>query len=38
MAKDFDAIMPIIINGATQRLNEFADMLAGIYAQQFQRR
>ncbi len=35
MAKEYDAIMPIIINGATQRLNAFADMLAGIYAQNF---
>jgi hypothetical protein len=35
MAKEYDAIMPIIINGASQRLNAFADMLAGIYAQNF---
>lgn len=35
MAKDYDAIMPIIINGATQRLNAFGDMLATIYAQNF---
>jgi uncharacterized protein len=33
--KDYDAIMPIIINGAMQRLNDFADMLAGIYASNF---
>jgi uncharacterized protein len=35
MAKEYDAIMPIIINGATQRLNAFGDMLANIYAQNF---
>ena len=35
MAKEYDAIMPIIINGASQRLAAFADMLAGIYAQNF---
>lgn len=35
MAKEYDAIMPIIIKGAMQRLNGFADMLAGIYAQNF---
>jgi uncharacterized protein len=35
MAKDYDAIMPIIIKGASQRLNAFGDMLAGIYAQNF---
>jgi uncharacterized protein len=35
MAKEYDAIMPIIIEGATQRLNAFGDMLAGIYAQNF---
>lgn len=35
MAKEYDAIMPIIINGASQRLNAFGDMLANIYAQNF---
>jgi uncharacterized protein len=35
MAKDYDAIMPIVINGAMQRLNGFADMLANIYASNF---
>ena len=35
MAKDYDAIMPIIINGATQRLNSLADSLAEIYGQNF---
>lgn len=35
MAKDYDAIMPIIIDGATQRLNSLADSLAEIYAQNF---
>jgi hypothetical protein len=35
MAQQYDAIMPIIIDGATQRLNAFGDMLAGIYAQNF---
>ena len=35
MAKDYDAIMPIIIDGASQRLSAFADVLAGIYAQNF---
>ncbi len=35
MAKDYDAIMPIVIEGATKRLDSLADMLAGIYAQNF---
>ena len=35
MAKQYDAIMPIIIEGASQRLAAFGDMLAGIYAQNF---
>ena len=35
MEKDYDAIMPIIIEGATQRLNTLAEALAGIYAQNF---
>jgi uncharacterized protein len=35
MAKEYDAIMPIIINGASQRLAAFADLLANIYAQNF---
>jgi hypothetical protein len=35
MEKDFDTIMPIIINGATQHLNELADKLADIYASNF---
>ena len=35
MAKEYDAIMPIIINGASQRLAAFGDMLANIYAQNF---
>jgi uncharacterized protein len=35
MEKDFDAIMPIIINGAMQRLNQLADMLADVYARNF---
>lgn len=35
LAKDYDAIMPIVIEGASQRLNSLADMLAGIYAQNF---
>ena len=35
MAKEYDAIMPIIINGASQRLAAFGDMLSGIYAQNF---
>lgn len=33
--KDYDAIMPIVINGAMQRLNDFADLLADIYARNF---
>ena len=33
--KDYDAIVPIITAGAMQRLNDFADMLAGIYARNF---
>jgi uncharacterized protein len=35
MAQQYDAIMPIILNGAMQRLNAFGDMLANIYAQNF---
>lgn len=35
VAKEYDAIMPIIIEGASQRLSGFADVLAGIYAQNF---
>lgn len=35
IAKDFDAIMPIILNGAMQRLNKLADMLAEVYARNF---
>ncbi|HTV38867.1 MAG TPA: DUF2059 domain-containing protein [Xanthobacteraceae bacterium] len=35
VAKDFDAIMPIIVNGAMQRVNELAEMLAVIYARNF---
>ncbi len=33
--KDFDAIMPIVINGAVQRLSQLAEMLADIYARNF---
>jgi hypothetical protein len=33
--KDFDAIMPIIINGATQHISELADKLADVYARNF---
>lgn len=33
--KDFDAIMPLIIAGAVKRVNEFADKLAVIYANNF---
>ena len=35
VAKEYDAIMPIIIEGASQRLAGFADLLAGIYARNF---
>jgi uncharacterized protein len=35
VAKDFDAIMPIVISGATQRLDELAEMLAEVYARNF---
>src|SRR5579862_5189701 len=35
VAKDFDAIIPIITAGADKRLNEFADKLAAIYASNF---
>jgi len=35
MEKDYDAVMPIVIDGAMQRLNEFADMLAAVYARNF---
>jgi uncharacterized protein len=34
-AKDFDAIVPIVTAGAMGRLNDFADLLAGIYARNF---
>jgi uncharacterized protein len=33
--KDYDAIMPIIISGAMQRLNGLADIMAVVYAQNF---
>jgi uncharacterized protein len=35
VARDFDAIMPIVISGATQRLDELAEMLAEVYARNF---
>jgi uncharacterized protein len=35
VARDFDEIMPIVISGATQRLDELAEMLAQIYARHF---
>jgi uncharacterized protein len=35
VAKDFDVIMPIILNGAMQRLDKLTDMLAEIYARNF---
>lgn len=35
VAKDFDAIMPIVINGAMQRLDQLAEMLAQVYARNF---
>jgi uncharacterized protein len=34
-AKDYDAIIPIVTAGAMKRLDDFADMLAGIYARNF---
>jgi hypothetical protein len=33
--KDYDAIVPIITAGAQRRLNDFAEMVAGIYAHNF---
>ncbi len=33
--KQFDAIMPIILEGARQRVNELGDTLADIYARNF---
>ena len=33
--KDFDAIMPVVIKGAMQRLNQLAEMLAVVYARNF---
>jgi uncharacterized protein len=35
VAKDFDAIMPIIVNGAMQRLDKLTEMLADVYARNF---
>ncbi len=35
VAKDFDAIMPIVIQGAMQRLDQLAEMLAVVYARNF---
>jgi uncharacterized protein len=35
MEKDWDAIMPVIIKGANSRVNEFADKIAAIYANNF---
>jgi hypothetical protein len=34
-AKDYDAIIPIVTAGAMKRLDDFANMLAGIYARNF---
>jgi uncharacterized protein len=34
-AKDFDAIVPIVTAGAMKRLDDFAEMLAEIYARNF---
>jgi len=33
--RDYDTIMPIVLAGAMKRLNEFADKLAVIYANNF---
>ena len=33
--RDYDAIMPIILDGASQRVNQLSDMLADIYARNF---
>lgn len=33
--KDWDAIMPVIIKGANDRVSEFADKIAAIYADNF---
>jgi hypothetical protein len=35
MGKDYDAIIPIVIASATKRVDEFADKLAAIYANNF---
>lgn len=33
--RDFDTIMPVILNGASQRVNQLGNMLADIYARNF---
>lgn len=35
VAKDYDAIIPLVTAGAMKRLDAFADLLAGIYARNF---
>jgi uncharacterized protein len=35
VAKDYDAIVPIVTAGAMKRLDAFADVLAGVYARNF---
>ena len=33
--RDYDTIMPVILDGASQRVNQLSDMLADIYARNF---
>ena len=35
VAKDFDAIMPMMIDGALARTNELIDLMAAVYARNF---
>jgi uncharacterized protein len=35
VAKDYDTIVPIVTAAAVKRLDQFADMMAGIYARNF---
>lgn len=35
VAKDYDKIVPIVTAAAEKRLDQFADMMAGIYARNF---
>lgn len=35
VARDFDAIMPLMLEAMTARLNDFVDAMAALYAQNF---